>query len=214
MAAVLSIGAWLLASTGADALPWLAWLSPLPLFLAIRTLDRVGAVLYGGIWGSCLLVFGTAIAPCPLSPLLTSLLIVAVPATYAGLGTWLTRRIGFHPLFLGLMWVGAELAMGPLGFHRGLLGGAGGDWSLVHQIGSLFGYVLVAFLVAWANASVLGVLAGIRFAVPRGAARPRRAEWAGCFHPRTDGCTPVLLLSQEPPRGPPRSSCFLRCLAW
>ncbi len=138
---------------------WLAWVALLPLFVAIRSLCPVHAMLSGGLWGLSLCLFaavavGTALGDAAL-PLA---LLTAIPAAYAFLGASLTRRIGFSPLVLGVAWMGVELAFEPLGLGHGLLAGTQGDGALMHWIGGALGYVLVASLVAFAGSVLLLVL--------------------------------------------------------
>ena len=92
----------------------------------------------------------------------------------------LTRRVGFSPYLMALGWIGVELALRPLGLHHGLLAGTQADGGFViRAIGSFSGYVVVAFLVAYINASLLSVLSEVRVSLstPRlvaSSAEPRR----------------------------------------
>lgn len=205
IALALSLSAVLLTlGIGSGSYPWLTWLCPLPLFLAIRVMSRTGAAVCGAVWGICLFLFCLTGAAHLVPPSLLSLfLLIAVPAVYAGLGVVLTRAIGFNPLLLGLGWVLVEIALKPAGFNQGLLTGTQGDYSLVHQISSLLGYVFVAFLVAWANASLLQVLSNVRICIPRLGARIGLPEPAGCLRPHTFLQIPLLSLAQGTPRAPP-----------
>jgi apolipoprotein N-acyltransferase len=146
---------------------WLAWISLLPLFWAIRFLGPLGATLSGALWGGCLYAF-LAAGPAPAIPpaLWTAALLTVVPGAYAAACSLLTRRIGFSPLILGLGWIVVELALRPLGLDRGLLAGTQTGGTLADWVSSFFGYVLVALLLVCANASLLSILTGVRPSFP------------------------------------------------
>ncbi len=103
----------------------LAWISLLPLFWAIRFRGPTTAAFCGALWGISLYFFCTFGAAPAIAPALFSLVLLAtVPALYAGLGSLLTRAIGFNPLMLACGWILLELALKPAGLHHGLLAAA------------------------------------------------------------------------------------------
>lgn len=142
---------------------WLGWITLLPLFLSIRVLSPSRALLAGALWGLCLAVFSSLNAAAIATPTLRWFaLLTLVPGVYAALGSVVTRRAGFSPLLLGLGWVGVELALQPLARHNGLLAATQGDGGLVvRSIGMAAGYLLVAFLVAYVNASFVEILGNV-----------------------------------------------------
>lgn len=144
--------------------PWLGWLTLLPLLRAIQVLPPVRAASYSALWGICLFVFGVAVVDTGIAPTIGSFALLAViPAIYGYLGAFVTRRLGFRPLLLGFGWIMVELALRPLALRHGLLAGTQGDGSLIHIVGDLFGYVLVAFVVAFGSAWLLAILSKVRF---------------------------------------------------
>lgn len=149
--------------------PWLGCFSLIPLLAAVRLLSPIRSAVAGGFWGACLyLAFSVCSGEQVLAGSLLSLaLLTLVPAAYTGLGALLTRRIGFDPFVLALGWVGVELALVPVDLRLGLLAGSQGDGALVRWLGSAFGYVAVAFLIALANAGWLELWTGIRLPMPR-----------------------------------------------
>ena len=146
---------------------WVAWLSLLPLFWAVRSLRPTAAALCGAFWGAWLYLCSTAgpAPPVASTPLALGLL-TAVPAIYAGLCSRLTRRIGFNPLMLALGWILVEMALKPLGLDQGLLASTQSDATHVPWISRLLGSVFVAALVVCANASLVGILSGARLSFP------------------------------------------------
>lgn len=160
----LILSAYLLAQAGGSRPhPWLGLLSLLPLFRAIQVSRPWPALAAGAVWGASLYVFIIRAAEAGLpSGVESFMLLVTIPAVYAGLGAWITRRVGFSPFVLGVAWMLVELALRPLALHRGLLAGTQGDGLLIGPIGRPFGYLLVAFVVAFAGASLLALLSGIR----------------------------------------------------
>lgn len=185
---------------------WLAWFSLLPLFLAIRLLAPRTALLAGALWGLCFALVSAAVGVSACSPTLLSLtLFAAMPATYAFLGAVLVRRIGFSPLILGLGWVGVELAFHPFGLHQGLLAAAQTDAALIHWLGRLLGYVLVAFLLAYANALLLSIADEVRLKISQPRYIPRLDDYRGWLVPQTSLCIPLLADRPAHPRAPPAS---------
>jgi len=205
LGASLAASALLVAGAGAvPGLAWLAWVGLLPLFLAIRLLSAVGASLAGALWGGCVWVFSTTLGGGAIAPALGSfLLLLTVPAVYAYLGGWVTRRLGFSPLYLALGWVGVELALSPLGLRYGLLAGVLGGGTLVQVVGGLLGYAMLAFLIALVNAAVLATLEE----VGRYWGRPRFVTHSdddrGWLITLTTSCVPVSAPRPAGPRAPP-----------
>ena len=160
LALALLLSAYLMAvAVGTAGHPWLAWTSLIPLFIAIRWLHPLFALGSGVFWGAGLFFFSTTVVPSQVPTSLPALLLfLLVPGLYAGLGAWLSRLIGFHPLVLGVAWMGVELALKPLGLHHGLLAATQSDGALIHWVGGAMGYVFVAFLVAYANAVLFWVV--------------------------------------------------------
>ncbi len=146
---------------------WLAWMSLLPLFWAIRSLGCLPAALAGGVWGGCLYAFSVA-GPNPAVPpaFVSAALMTTVPSLYAGLCSGLTRLIGFNPIILGLGWILAEMALRPLGVPHGLLAGTQAEGWAVLWIGHILGSVFVAALLVCANASLLVVVCKFRPRIP------------------------------------------------
>lgn len=142
---------------------WLAWISLLPLFWAIRSLGPLGATLSGALWGGCLYGFLAAGATPAVPPALwTTALLTVVPGAYAASCSLVTRRLGFNPLVLGLGWVVVEFAVRPLGLPSGLLASTQTGGVLANVLSSLFGYAFVALLLVCGNASLVSILSTAR----------------------------------------------------
>jgi apolipoprotein N-acyltransferase len=138
---------------------WLGWITLLPLLQAARVLDPLRAFGAGAFWGACLLAASVAMGSSSIKLGLSSTAILTLgPALYASFGAMLTRRVGFSPYLMALGWVGVELCLRPAGLEHGLLAGTQGDGMLFRVAGSFAGYFLVAFFVAYINASLLSVL--------------------------------------------------------
>lgn len=184
---------------------WLGWVALLPLFLSIRVLPPHWAACAGALWGLALGVCSTVTDPVVIAPSLLSFALLALaPAAYAYVGVLITRRAGFSPLLLGLGWLGVELALQPLALHRGILASTQGDGLVVRTVGSLAGYYLVAFVVAYVGATVMVILddaCAVVWASSRIAVRaPKISRAWSLFH-----STPftVHLLLPVQPRAPP-----------
>ncbi len=170
----LASGACLMtaAAVSGRAHPWLTLVALLPLFRAIQVLRPSAATLAGAFFGASLCAFLLAGGVMHASGVQPWLLLVAAPALYAGLGAALTRRIGFKPFVLAVGWMPIELALRPLALRYGLLPGAAADGLLHVVVGRAFGYVLVAFLLAYASAFLLAILTRFRWQLRRNFARP------------------------------------------
>ena len=159
-----------LMATGLDPshAQWLKWLSLLPLFFVIQRLSPTRALFAGALWGMSLWIFASTSAVATISPTLpTFVLLTGISAAYSFLGARLTRWIGFSPFVLGVCWIGVELALTPLGLREGLLNPALPEGSVLSWMGQAFGYMLVAFLVAFASAASFTVLSGVRIPLMR-----------------------------------------------
>lgn len=205
LVAALICGAYLTAAAlAAPNHGWVVCISLLPLFWAIRALGPLRATLAGALWGGCLYVSAAAAVPVIAPATRTLVLLTTIPAAYAGLGAVLTRRIGFNPVMLGVGWILVEIALKPLGLRYGLLAGAQGEGPLLHWVGRLLGYVVVAFVVACASASLLAALSNARLRIPRPKSSTGLPE-SGRGRPSAQTFLPVELwaLCEGYPRGPP-----------
>lgn len=166
---------------------WLGWIMLIPLLLAIRILTPHRALVAGLVWGTCLCAFSALTEGVLFEPTANDLFrLVTVLAAYAWLGARITRRTGFSPLMLALGWVVVEVLLQPLGLRNGLLAGTQNHALVVHTLGQLAGYMVVAFVIVYVNASILTMLTAVAI-VPGGS---RRA-------PRSNGVIPKLLLFEE-----------------
>ena len=201
------VSAYLMAAAlGSTEYRWLGWVTLLPLFLSIRVLSPGWAWCAGSLWGFCVCLFASSGGATVVEASFRSFsLLTIVPGLYALFGVLITRRVGFSPLLLGLGWLVVELALQPLALHRGLLASTQGDGLVVRTLGNLAGYFLVAFLVAYVNATLLIILddactvvgASSRMVVPSSAVSRR---WF-CTQAPAYLVHPLLPLR---PRAPPR----------
>lgn len=137
---------------------WLGWITLLPLMQAARVLSPAAAFGAGTFWGGSLLVCLAALGTGIEFSLASAAILVLGPSLYSWFGASLTRRIGFSPYLMALGWVGVELCLRPIGLEHGLLAETQGDGMLIRVAGSFAGYFLVAFFVAYINASLLSVI--------------------------------------------------------
>lgn len=205
-ALLLATGACAIAAAAVSqaAHPWLMLLAILPLFRVIQVLRPWPATCAGGFFGACLCAFLLAGGVMHTSGTQAWLLLIGAPALYAGLGAALTRRIGFKPFVLAVGWMPIELALRPLALRYGLLPGGGLDGAVYGLVGRAFGYVLVAFLVAYASAMLLAILTRFRLRLDQ----PHARLWCPPCAGRRAWCIPQIWHaghgpSPALPRGPP-----------
>lgn len=205
LVASLAASAYLMAlANGSAGCAWLGWFSLVPLFLVIRLWRPTIAMLAGAFWGASLYAFSVAQPEAAVSPTVQGLLLLpAIPALYAYLGAWLTRRIGFNPFILGVAWMGLELALAPVGVRVGLVAATQGDGTFIHWVGGALGYVLVAFLVALVNASLVSVLGGVRLRIPQLVYRISSPASGASVSPRTFVYSSLFAIGPSRPRAPP-----------
>jgi apolipoprotein N-acyltransferase len=183
----------------------LAWVSLLPIFITIRYASPRVALIYGALWGFCLYLFSSATDQTAITTTIRSLgLLTAVPAIYAFLGARLTRRVGYAPLILAVGWIAVELALQPLALRQGLLAGTQADAGLMRIIGGLFGYVFIAFLIAFVNAQLLSLVENLRFCINLSYALPISYQPCGWISQVLALGNAVTFAQSTRPRAPPR----------
>jgi len=201
-------------SLGSMAHPAVGWFALVPVFVSIYVLRPALAGAAGLLWGVSVILLAYRFGWHPPLPLgegwgegvsyFTPLLLFAIlPALYTGLGSWLTRRIGFSPFVLAVGWMGVELAFSATGFRFGQFTlDAGPSW--LHVLANSLGYVFIAFLVAYLNAGFVCLISRVRLSLPR--PRPITASGGvfGILAPRVFSfiSNPTSLPCQ--PRAPPR----------
>jgi apolipoprotein N-acyltransferase len=154
------------AALQSSSVSWLAWVGLLPLFLAVRIFGPLRAALAGAIWGACLYGFASSGPDPSIAPQLPAfVLLVYLLGVYAACASLVTRAIGFNPIVLAIGWILLESGLKPLNLHYGLLASTQTDGLLHAWFGRALGYVFVAFLVAYANASLLAFLTHARWGV-------------------------------------------------
>lgn len=191
-------------SLGSAGFPGLRWLALLPLFAAMRGLRPVAAMFAGALWGACLCVFSAAAVDPGISmDLVLAAGLIGIPAVYMYFGSWLTRRIGFNPLVLGVAWMGVESALGPIGLGTGLLGEGDGGGTVLHWVGRAFGYVLVAFSIVLVNASVISVLSWAHLGIAPSRYLRTSDNRGAPLLPQICYCFPRFVIRLSQPRAPP-----------
>ena len=199
------------AGAASPSYAWLGWFSLVPFFLVIRLWRPTGAMLIGALWGATLYASLVSQPHTDLAFSVQSLVLAtAIPAAYAYLGARVTRWIGFSPILLGIGWMGVELAFVRLGLYGGLLGAAHADATILHWVGRTLGYVLVAFLVAVVNASLVSILCGVRLSMPQRCYRIRLAVCEAFPAPQTFFSFPLSAIRPSRPRAPPPTHSWMR----
>ncbi len=184
---------------------WIGLFCLLPLLRGIQTMTPLRSACAGGVWGLAIYIFSTAtgLNVVPASALSVALL-TAIPAAYTGLGAFLTRRIGFSPVFMACGWILVEAALRPLAIDSGLLASSAvGDHGVAGYVGNVFGYAWVAFFFVLASAWLLALGArfrvDIRLPLPSlGLDCPDRGPWQ-FYLPLVPSFVPVRTRTRAPP---------------
>lgn len=161
---------------------WLGLVSLLPLFAVIRYSLPARAAVYGAFWGACVWLF---VKPSPDAGLFASfgglVWTGATSGGFAFLASYLHHRLRLGAFHLALAWVLFEIALMPLDMGLGLLAATQQGSGFLDVAGRLFGYLLVAFVIAYFNALVLIVVVRLGAAVRN----PVRADGIAGFTPFT-----------------------------
>ena len=157
--ALLIGGAWATAAAiGSPTHFWLAWISLLPLFSAIRLFSIKSSAFLGGLWGGCLYLFLAASPNWMLDSVATiPMMLVIIPAAYAALMAVFSRRFGYSPLAMALGWILVELAFNLAGLRDGLLSVGNSQGQALQIVADFLGSGFVAFIVIYVNAFLISL---------------------------------------------------------
>ena len=161
IAVALGFSAHLVCLAASSAIwSWLVWVALTPFLLVLRRVGPRGGLAVGLWWGMCMGVCRLALAGLPVTAV-----DIAMPGLGFGLFAaavcLLSRRIGFSPVIVALLWVGTELGLDVLGWHDGLLVASLASGPLLTWIGAVLGTALITFLIVWTNAQVVELLESV-----------------------------------------------------
>jgi hypothetical protein len=135
----------------------LAWVALVPLFLVIRKVDTYGAIGYGLLWGVAFFgLYGTIRVGVLSATLLQFVAIGAI--SFALLSFCLNRiakKLGFHPVILGLAWLIYELVRIELVLHSGTLAASQPIDGLTLKIIAISGLSGLSFLIVVVNVCLM-----------------------------------------------------------
>jgi len=199
-------------AAGAETGCWPAWIGLLPFFYLIRTLPPSGAGLSGALWGGIIYLLAAEGFGYDLPPSVFALcMLVTIPAVYAGLCSWLTKRLGFNPLVLAFGWMLLEVSLQPAGLDHGLLNCMHQQSAPLHWMCRLFGCLSVAFVVACTNATLL-ILVVLSTTLFLGIRKRGMKTGATCFQkvplPQSSFVPRRMVSNPGSPRAPP-----VRCIS-
>lgn len=127
---------------------WTGWIALAPLLIILsQTTPAIG--FFAGAWWGAIAVLCCAPAAHDLGAMLIVALTVGV---YGALVSAVTKRIGFSPLVVAILWIGVELVLAPVGFDQGLVAATQSSSAPLAWLNSIFGYAIVAFGIVWINA--------------------------------------------------------------
>jgi hypothetical protein len=178
------------------------WLGLVPLYVAVRALRPVGAAVCGAVWGSYV-VLGVAWYTGAIPSMAPWILVaILIPAGYAAAASAWTGRFGYRPLLFGAAWLVPEALVQLSSGATGLLGRTvlHGPLGVASQ---LFGWMLLAGLLAWIDAEIAAWLGRAWNRIPAHLRAPARD-----LDPLPHRTLPVRASPGRPnarSRAPPRS---------
>ena len=147
--ALLAVSAALVGhAASAEGWAWTGWIALAPLLIVLSRVSAAVGFAAGAWWGA---IAGLCCAPAAFDPgaMLIPALVIGI---YGALVSATTRRIGFSPLVMAILWIGVEVALAPLGFNQGLIAATQSSSAPLAWLNSIFGYAIVAFGIVWINA--------------------------------------------------------------
>jgi apolipoprotein N-acyltransferase len=99
---------------------------------------------------------GTNFLIISFSGAVAKILLGTVIATFLGIATgWIRCRLGFNPVFIAVLWAAAEYALMRLGLMQSLFGRIETSLPIFNALSTIFGLVVVSFLIVVANSILL-----------------------------------------------------------
>ena len=140
-----------------DSYWFLCFVALLPLIVRLSRASMFSAIRTGILFGFCYLVTAS-LNSIHVTPLLTCLKIFAglvLILILSGLTTWIRKRFGFNPLILAVFWAFLDYGLDGLGITPGILGRIPLSVPIFGAISTLFGFVIVSFIIVLANSLLL-----------------------------------------------------------
>jgi len=190
-------------AAGASGWAWAGWFALAPLLLIVARSAPMRGALIGAWWG-LIAGLGAAIVG-ETGSILTALAPAGVVALFGGTAAFISKRLGVRPLLIALLWIGVELSLSAAGWQRGLLAATQSNDTPIGWLNSIFGWAIVAFLIAWFNAQLVVAIDSMvrlaRRAPSLNAEAPPRIRLP--IEPLLEPVS-VIALHQGGPRAPPR----------
>jgi len=101
--------------------------------------------------------------------ILKLLVLIVFFVVYAGAVNRIARRIGLHAIFIAVLWLPLEYGLNRLGGINQILTLPENDSGLLIRIGTLFGMLMVSFVIVLANILILILLKEVIEALVMGA---------------------------------------------
>lgn len=136
---------------------FLCFVALLPLIVRLSRASMSSAIRTGILFGVCYLVT-VSLNSIPAAPSLTFLKILTgliLILILSWLTVWIRERYGFNPVFLALFWAFLDYGLDSLGITPGILGRIPLSVPIFGAISTLFGFVIVSFIIVLANSLLL-----------------------------------------------------------
>lgn len=179
-----------------------SWLGLIPLFATVRCYKPNPAAFAGALWGMCIwyclrhtIDTGTAAT----IPVLCWITVTSSGLT--AIASFLHHRHRIGPFYLALACLFFEISLLPLNLGLGLLAAALQGSSFVATCSGLFGFLLVAFAVAYSNAILVSLASHLCVSFENISRRPITSGLILALHHQesTFGFIPQNLLFARPP---------------
>lgn len=136
---------------------FICFVALLPLIIRLSRASMLSAVRTGFLFGLSFLLT-VSIDSIAAAPLLTAVKVFAglvLIVALAGATGWIRKRYGFNPVFLAVFWAFLDYGLDGLGITPGILGKVPPSIPIFGAISTLFGFVIVSFIIVLANSLLL-----------------------------------------------------------
>lgn len=136
---------------------------------------------------------------------LTLVGLILLFAIYSAIVNRIKKRLGFNAIFIAASWLPLEYVISHYANLGNLFAVVSDESGLLFRFGSLFGLLMVSFVVVVVNTLILISVGRIVRAIPSGAPRPRQENRLSCHpieYPYRESARYLVRSPRAPPMAP------------